>query len=46
MKEILRQTRGHGGVNKNSELRYILGAKATFCTDSLNLHKMSGNTKP
>ncbi len=46
MKEILRQTRGHGGVNKNSELHYIMGAKATFCTDAFNLHKIAGNTKP
>jgi hypothetical protein len=45
MKEILWQTRGHGGVNKNSELHYIKGAKSTFCADAFNLHKMASNTK-
>jgi hypothetical protein len=45
MKEILRQTRGHGGVNKNGNLRHVVGAKATFCADSFNLHKMASNTK-
>jgi hypothetical protein len=31
MKEILRQTRDMA-VWKNSKLRYIMGAEATFCT--------------